>query len=144
MHAIVIDPDLLAACEHPNEQEAEDAVRTLIRWAGDDPQLQGLLDTPKRVAHAYRELFSGYDKTPEDVLARTFSEVAGYNDMVIVMDIPFHSHCEHHMVLFHGMAHLCPRQGLAWTFEDGAVGRSLCSPPADPSDDAVTDCPFAR
>jgi len=114
MDAIVTDAALFPAIEHPTQQEAEAAVRTLIRWAGDDPLREGLLDTPKRVAKAYRELFSGYDMAPEDVLSKTFSEVAGYKNMVIVRDIPFHSHCEHHMVPFHGMAHIAyiPDQGV--------------------------------
>ena len=90
----------------PTQQEAEDAVRTLLRWAGDDPSREGLLDTPGRVARAYRELFSGYDLAPEDVLGRTFEEVAGYDDIVLVKDIPFFSHCEHHMVPIIGKAHV--------------------------------------
>ncbi len=90
----------------PSQQEAEDAVRVLLRWAGDDPAREGLLDTPKRVAKAYRELFAGYDQSPEDVLGRTFEEVAGYDDMVLVRDIPFFSHCEHHMVPIIGKAHV--------------------------------------
>ncbi len=90
----------------PSQQEAEDAVRVLLRWAGDDPAREGLLDTPKRVAKAYRELFAGYDQSPEDVLGRTFEEVAGYDDLVIVKDINFHSHCEHHMVPIIGKAHV--------------------------------------
>lgn len=90
----------------PTQQEAEDAVRLLLRWAGDDPTREGLLDTPKRVAKSYRELFSGYDQDPEDVLGRTFEEVAGYDDIVLVRDIPFYSHCEHHMVPIIGKAHV--------------------------------------
>ncbi len=90
----------------PTQQEAEDAVRVLLRWAGDDPAREGLMDTPKRVAKAYRELFSGYEQTPEDVLGRTFEEVAGYDDIVLVRDIPFFSHCEHHMVPIIGKAHV--------------------------------------
>src|SRR6478752_9448961 len=90
----------------PVPEEVQEAVRTLIRWAGDDPQREGLLDTPKRVAKAYRELFSGYDLAAEDVLGRTFEEVAGYDDMVLVKDIPFYSHCEHHMVPIIGKAHV--------------------------------------
>ncbi len=90
----------------PSQQEAEDAVRVLLRWAGDDPAREGLLDTPKRVAKAYCELFAGYDQSPEDVLGRTFEEVAGYDDMVLVRDIPFFSHCEHHMVPIIGKAHV--------------------------------------
>ena len=114
MDAIVTDAALFPAPEHPTQEEAEAAVRTLIRWAGDDPSREGLLDTPKRVAKAYRELFAGYDMAPEDVLSKTFSDVAGYKDMVIVRDIPFHSHCEHHMVPFQGMAHIAyiPDQGV--------------------------------
>lgn len=90
----------------PTQQEAEEAVRVLLRWAGDDPSREGLLDTPSRVAKAYRELFGGYDLAPEDVLGRTFEEVAGYDDMVLVKDIPFYSHCEHHMVPIIGHAHI--------------------------------------
>ncbi|WLS08277.1 GTP cyclohydrolase I FolE [Shinella sumterensis] len=92
--------------DRPSQKEAEDAVRVLLRWAGDDPEREGLLDTPKRVAKAYRELFSGYDLAAEDVLGRTFEEVAGYDDMVLVRDIPFYSHCEHHMVPIIGKAHV--------------------------------------
>ncbi len=117
MDAMLANADL-AAFERPSQQEAEAAVRTLIRWAGEDPTREGLLDTPKRVAKAYRELFAGYDLAPEDVLSRTFSEVAGYNDMVIVKDITFHSHCEHHMVPFHGVAH------VAYVPDKGVLGLS--------------------
>ncbi|MBB5572611.1 MULTISPECIES: GTP cyclohydrolase I FolE [Rhizobium] len=92
--------------DRPSQKEAEDAVRVLLRWAGDDPQREGLLDTPTRVAKAYRELFSGYDLNPEDVLGRTFEEVSGYDDMVLVRDIPFFSHCEHHVVPIIGKAHV--------------------------------------
>ena len=96
-----------AAIEQPVDQaQAEEAVRTLLRWAGEDPAREGLLDTPKRVAKAYRELFSGYELAAEDVLGRTFEEVAGYDDMVLVKDIPFFSHCEHHMVPIIGKAHV--------------------------------------
>lgn len=91
---------------HPTQQDAEDAVRLLLRWAGDDPTREGLLDTPKRVATAYRELFGGYDQSPEEVLGRTFEEVGGYDDMVLVKDISFYSHCEHHMVPIIGKAHV--------------------------------------
>jgi len=118
MDAIVTDATVIPALDHPTQQEAEAAVRTLIRWAGEDPSREGLLDTPKRVAKAYRELFSGYDMAPEDVLSKTFADVAGYKDMVIVRDIPFHSHCEHHMVPFHGMAH------IAYIPDHGVLGLS--------------------
>ena len=92
--------------QRPTLQEAEDAVRVLLRWAGEDPAREGLLDTPSRVAKAYRELFSGYDQDVTEVLGRTFEEVAGYDDLVLVKDIPFHSHCEHHMVPINGVAHV--------------------------------------
>jgi len=90
----------------PTQEQAEEAVRVLLRWAGEDPQREGLLDTPKRVAVAYRELFSGYDLSPEEVLGRTFEEVSGYDDPVLVRDIPFYSHCEHHMLPISGKAHV--------------------------------------
>ncbi|MGL4812987.1 MAG: GTP cyclohydrolase I FolE [Beijerinckiaceae bacterium] len=92
--------------ERPSRAEAENAVRTLIRWACDDPAREGLLDTPKRVAKAYQELFAGYGQNPAEILARTFDDVAGYDDLVLVRDIEFYSHCEHHMVPFHGAAHI--------------------------------------
>src|SRR5690242_21666263 len=82
----------------PSREQAEAAVRTLIAWAGDDPAREGLLDTPKRVVKAYEELFRGYGQDAGEVLSRVFEEVGGYDDMVLVRDIPFHSHCEHHMV----------------------------------------------
>ncbi|SFC88049.1 GTP cyclohydrolase I [Bosea sp. CRIB-10] len=90
----------------PTREEAEEAVRTLILWAGDDPSREGLLETPGRVAKAYREFYSGYDEDPEEILERVFEEVDGYKDMVLVRDIPFQSHCEHHMVPFVGKVHI--------------------------------------
>lgn len=90
----------------PTQAEAEEAVRVLLRWAGDNPEREGLLDTPRRVAAAYGELFSGYAQEPEDVLGTTFEEVGGYDDIVLVRDIPFFSHCEHHMVPIVGKAHI--------------------------------------
>lgn len=92
--------------DRPSQQEAEEAVRVLLRWAGENPTREGLIETPARVVKSYRELFSGYDMAPEDVLGRTFEEVAGYDDMVLVKDIPFFSHCEHHMVPIIGKAHV--------------------------------------
>ena len=92
--------------QRPTQEEAEAAVRTLLLWSGDNPDREGLQDTPARVAKAYGELFGGYDEDPADVLGRTFEEVAGYDDMVVVRDIPFHSHCEHHMVPIIGRAHV--------------------------------------
>ena len=94
------------AVDRPSREEAEAAIRTLLRWAGDDPDREGLRDTPARVAKAYREMFGGYDKCPAEELGRTFEEVAGYDDLVLVKDIAFHSHCEHHMVPIVGRAHV--------------------------------------
>jgi GTP cyclohydrolase I len=90
----------------PTIEEAEQAVRTLLAWAGEDPGRDRLLDTPQRVTRAYREYFRGYDEDPQDVLAKTFAEVEGYDDIVMLRDIDFFSHCEHHMVPFIGRAHV--------------------------------------
>jgi GTP cyclohydrolase I len=90
----------------PSQHEVEAAVSTLLRWIGEDVGREGLIDTPSRVAKAYREMFSGYDKDPAEELGRVFEEVAGYDDMVLVKDIQFHSHCEHHMVPIIGKAHV--------------------------------------
>ena len=100
--------------DRPSREEAEAAVRTLIRWAGDDPQREGLRDTPKRVVKAFKELYSGYKEDPGQVLDKIFAEVEGYDDLVLVRDIPFHSHCEHHMVPFFGMVHIAyyPTKGV--------------------------------
>jgi len=105
--------------ERPTREEAEAAVATLLRWAGDDPQREGLRDTPKRVVKAYEEFFSGYHADASDVLARMFEEVHGYDDMVLIREIPFSSHCEHHMVPFFGHAHIAYYPG-----EEGVVGLS--------------------
>ena len=90
----------------PSREEAEEAVRTLIAYAGDDPAREGLRETPKRVISAYDEFFAGYHECPLDVLSRTFDEVAGYDDIVMLRDIELHSHCEHHMIPFIGKAHV--------------------------------------
>jgi GTP cyclohydrolase I len=95
-----------AAAERPTREAAEEAVRTLIAWAGDDPSRPGLIETPKRVADAYREFFGGYDENATGALERTFDEIGTYDDIVLVRDIPFYSHCEHHMVPFIGKAHI--------------------------------------
>ena len=92
--------------ERPSRSEAEDAVRTLLRWAGENPGREGLLDTPKRVVKAYEQFFAGYHQDPDDVLGTVFEEVEGYDDMVLVRDIDFAAHCEHHMVPFIGKAHI--------------------------------------
>ena len=90
----------------PSQAEAEAAVRTLIEWAGDDPDREGLLETPARVARSYRELFAGYETDPKAYLARTFEEVGGYDELVILKDIRVVSFCEHHMLPFLGTAHV--------------------------------------
>lgn len=90
----------------PTREEAEDAVRTLIRWAGDDPSREGLLDTPQRVANAFEEYFAGYAGDPKALLGRTFSEVEHYDEMIVLRDIRFESHCEHHLAPFNGRAHI--------------------------------------
>ena len=92
--------------ERPSRQEAEAAIRTLLKWAGDDPAREGLVDTPKRVAAAYEDWFSGYTQDPEDYLTRTFEEVEGYDDMIVLKDIRFESHCEHHLAPIIGKAHV--------------------------------------
>lgn len=89
-----------------SREQAEVAVRTLIRWAGDDPSREGLLDTPARVVRSYEEFFAGYAQDPGEILARTFSEVDGYDEMIVMNDIRFESHCEHHMAPIIGKAHI--------------------------------------
>jgi GTP cyclohydrolase IA len=90
----------------PSREEAMEAVRTLIAWAGDDPTRDGLIDTPKRVVKAYEEFFQGYDECPLDALSKTFEEVSGYDDIVLLREIDVNSHCEHHMIPFIGKAHV--------------------------------------
>jgi GTP cyclohydrolase IA len=89
-----------------SQPEAEAAVRTLLRWAGEDPRREGLLETPKRVVEAYRDWFSGYSIDPREYLQRTFEEMAGYDEMIVLRDIEFESHCEHHMAPIIGKAHV--------------------------------------
>jgi len=90
----------------PTQEEAEEAVRTLILWAGDDPEREGLLETPARVARSYNEFYAGYEQDPEQVLMKTFEETGGYDEMVLIRDIAVDSHCEHHMVPISGKAHV--------------------------------------
>lgn len=90
----------------PSKEEAQAAVKTLIAWAGDDPSREGLLETPKRVTKAYLDFFSGYNKDPKDILGKTFEEVAGYDDIVLLKNMRLESHCEHHMAPFIGVAHV--------------------------------------
>jgi GTP cyclohydrolase I len=92
--------------DRPSREEAEAAVRVLLRWAGDDPRREGLRDTPARVIRAYEEFFRGYEQDPREILARTFSEVQGYDEMIVLKDIRFESYCEHHMVPIIGRAHV--------------------------------------
>jgi GTP cyclohydrolase I len=114
----LLKPAEIEEIVRPSQEEAEAAVRTLIAWAGDDPAREGLLDTPGRVVRAYREFYAGYEQSPSDVLTRTFKDVGGYDDIVLLKDIPFSSHCEHHMVPFLGKAH------VAYLPHDGVVGLS--------------------
>ena len=95
-----------ATSNKPSREKAMDAVRTLIEWAGDDPTREGLIETPKRVVNAYMQFFEGYEQDPEEILRKTFEEVEGYDEMVIVKDIRLESHCEHHMVPILGKAHI--------------------------------------
>ena len=106
-----IDPMVLIEAdaqpiERPTTAQAEEAVRTLLRWAGDDPEREGLLDTPGRVTRAYRQWFRGYEEDPVAMLQRTFEEVEGYDEMVVLRDIRFESYCEHHMAPIIGKAHV--------------------------------------
>ena len=109
MDAVIRKPEVnpsAVAAKRPTREAAEAAVRTLIAWAGDNPDRPGLIETPKRVVDAYREFYAGYDEDATGALERTFDEIGSYDDMVVVRDIPFYSHCEHHMVPFIGKAHI--------------------------------------
>ena len=90
----------------PTEDEAKEAVRTLIKWAGDDPKREGLIETPRRVVKSYKDFFSGYNLDPREILSKKFREVEGYDEIIILKDIRLESHCEHHMVPFVGIAHV--------------------------------------
>jgi len=106
------------ASKLPVPDDVQDAVRTLLKWAGDDPEREGLIDTPKRVARAWKEYCEGYGENPAMHLARTFEEVGGYDELVLLKDIPFHSHCEHHMAPIIGKA------SIAYMPTDKVVGIS--------------------
>jgi GTP cyclohydrolase I len=97
---------LSATIEKPTREEAEKAIRTMLLWAGDDPSREGLLDTPARVVRAFEDWFSGYNEDPEEYMRRTFEEVEGYDDMIVLRDIRFESHCEHHLAPIIGKAHV--------------------------------------
>ncbi len=101
-----IEGPIQPVADKPNRAEAEDAVRTLIKWAGDDPDREGLVDTPARVARSYEEFFDGYGSCPKTILERTFEETDGYDEIVLLRDIRFESHCEHHMAPIIGIAHV--------------------------------------
>ena len=92
--------------KRPSREEAEQAVKTLIAWANDDPEREGLKETPKRVVKAYEEFFAGYNYNPQDILSKTFEEIESYDDIVLLKNLEFESHCEHHMVPFIGKAHI--------------------------------------
>ena len=117
--------------ERPSRAEAEEAVRTLIRWAGDDPGREGLLATPGRVVRAYEEWFAGYNDNPRDYLKRTFEETGGYDEVVVLRDIRFESHCEHHMAPIIGRVHLAEAMSYA------------CSPTKSDTQRTLTRC-YAR
>ena len=106
LKSVILKEQARATNARPSFAEAEEAIRTLIKWAGDDPNREGLVDTPNRVARAYEEFFAGYWENPVDLLERTFEEVEGYDEMVVLKDIRFESHCEHHMVPIIGRAHI--------------------------------------
>jgi GTP cyclohydrolase IA len=114
----VLKPERHTTTTRPSREDAEAAVRTLIAWTGDNPDREGLRQTPTRVVRSFEELYSGYGQDPADILSVTFKEVGGYKDMVLVRDIPFFSHCEHHMVPFTGLAH------IAYYPVEGVVGLS--------------------
>ncbi|MEP3233992.1 MAG: GTP cyclohydrolase I FolE [Hyphomicrobiales bacterium] len=118
MDAIVNQEQKNTDQNKPDRAKVEEAVRTLLAWTGEEVDREGLLDTPKRVAKAYGEFFKGYDEDPAEVLKTTFDDVGGYSDIVLVRDIPFYSHCEHHMVPFIGTAH------VAYYPSSGVVGLS--------------------
>jgi GTP cyclohydrolase IA len=118
MDVKVLKKPLPMSIDKPSQDDAEAAVRTLLAWAGDDPQREGLLDTPRRVTKAYKEYFEGYTQDPADILDRVFEDVSGYDDIVLLRDISFTSHCEHHIAPFFGRAH------VAYLPNGGVVGIS--------------------
>ena len=129
----------------PSRSEAEAAVRVLLRWAGDAPERQGLAGTPARVVRAYEEWFSGYAQDPKEYLSRTFDEVAGYDEIVALRDIPFESHCEHHLAPIIGKAHIgyLPRRRVVGISKRTAR-RCLCKTPPNPRKDDRRSCQLSR
>ena len=118
-----------ASRDRPSRLRAEEAVRTLLCWAGDDPAREGLLNTPERVVRAYEEWFAGYDEDPAQLLDRCFEEIAGYDEIVLLRDIRFKLHCEHHMAPIIGRALLICRTAV-WSAFRSSRGWSRCSPSA--------------
>ena len=104
--ALKIEAKKLGPVERPTREQAEAAARTLIEWIGDNPNREGLIDTPRRLIKAFEDVFSGYRENPEDVLDRTFGEIGNFDDLVVVRQIPFYSYCEHHMFPMIGHAHV--------------------------------------
>ena len=121
----------------PSRADAEAAVRTLISWAGDDPDREGLRATPARVVRAYEEWFAGYNDDPREYLKRTFEETGGYDEVVVLRDIRFKSHCEHHMAPIIGRVHVGyhSAQSRCRDIQAGAVGRSVCATAANSGED---------
>ena len=116
---LVKDTNQLAKKKHEiSDEKAKEAIRTIIQWIGEDPEREGLLSTPKRVVEAFKEYFKGYTENPKEFLAKTFTEVEGYDDMVIEKNISIQSHCEHHMAPITGVAH------VAYLPSDKVVGLS--------------------
>jgi GTP cyclohydrolase I len=126
-----VDGDLVrAAPKLPVPDDVQAAVRTLIRWAGDDPDREGLLDTPLRVARAWREYAKGYEEDPSHHLSRTFDEVGGYDEIVLLKDIPFQSHCEHHLAPIIGKASIAYLPRTGWSASPSSHACCTASPAA--------------
>ena len=125
----------------PSRAEAEQAVNTLIRWAGDDPGREGLIDTPARVVRTYEQWFAGYDQDPDELLQRTFEEIAGYDEMVVLRDIRFVSHCEHHMAPIIGRVHIgyLARNRVVGHLQVGSPRRGLCQAAANSGENDGAD-----
>ena len=122
--------------ESPSRTEVEAAVRTIIRWTGEDPDRDGLIETPARVTRSFEEFFSGYGQDPAEILEKTFEEIEGYDEMIVLRDIRFESHCEHHIANHRpGLGGLHPRWPRGRHFQTGPGSRRLCQAPADSGED---------
>ena len=128
----------------PTEQQAHEAIRTLIGWAGDNPAREGLQDTPARVARAYKEWFAGYDTDPDALLQRTFEEVEGYNEMVLLKAIRFESYCEHHLapIIGLGACRLCPHRPSRRNIQTRPRSGCFRQTPASPRKNDRPDCKY--